>query len=319
MSEDAAYNRIETARAAYKYPVILSGLSDGSLNVTTVRLLARRLTAENHRALLAAASGRSKREVEELLAREYPQPDVAALVRKMPSRPGPGPAPVTGAVPRVGGLPPVGALPPVAQDSLSPRSPSLIDPMPSATMPLTASPTEAPQTWVVAPPAPPTARSTVTPLAEDRYLVKFTVSAVTRQKLKQVQDLVRHANPTGDPAEIFDRGLTLMLEELNRKRFAALKGPRAGRRDTIAGLKVAPTATRRSRHVSAAVKRAVVARDGGRCGFVGEGAAAATSERSWSSIMPRPSRAVGRRRREISSCDAARTTRMKRSCSSEVG
>src|SRR5688500_4587906 len=57
LSEDAAYNRIETARAAHKFPVILARLADGSLNVTTVRLLARRLTSENHAALLASASG----------------------------------------------------------------------------------------------------------------------------------------------------------------------------------------------------------------------------------------------------------------------
>src|SRR5688572_31542224 len=37
MSEDVAYNRIETARAVHKFPVILSALADGTLNVTTVR------------------------------------------------------------------------------------------------------------------------------------------------------------------------------------------------------------------------------------------------------------------------------------------
>src|SRR5688572_12665063 len=87
MSEDVAYNRIETARAAHRFPMILSALAEGTLNVTTVRLLARRLTPDNHEALLAAASGRSKREVEELVARHYPQPDVPSSVRKLPTRP----------------------------------------------------------------------------------------------------------------------------------------------------------------------------------------------------------------------------------------
>jgi hypothetical protein len=67
LSEDAAYNRVEAARASRLFPRILEQLVDGSLTVTSVRLLARLLTAENHRELLAAASRRSKREVEELI------------------------------------------------------------------------------------------------------------------------------------------------------------------------------------------------------------------------------------------------------------
>src|SRR5258707_15865980 len=86
LSEDAVYNRIKTARAARRYPVIVSRLESGDLSLTTVRLLAPRLTPENHQELLAAASGKGKQAVEELLARRFPQPDVAARVRKVPTR-----------------------------------------------------------------------------------------------------------------------------------------------------------------------------------------------------------------------------------------
>lgn len=51
-----------------------------------MRLLARHLTPENHEELLAAASGKGKQAVEELLARRFPQPDVPPLVRKVASR-----------------------------------------------------------------------------------------------------------------------------------------------------------------------------------------------------------------------------------------
>ena len=71
---DSALLREVKRRAVKRFPVILAGLADGRLNVTTVRLLARRLTPENHAALLAEASGRSKREVEEIVALHYPQP-----------------------------------------------------------------------------------------------------------------------------------------------------------------------------------------------------------------------------------------------------
>src|SRR5712691_7376638 len=61
LSEPAAYNRIEAARAARRFPV------------------------ENHQELLAAAAGKSKRDVEELLVRYFPRPEVPSLVRKLPA------------------------------------------------------------------------------------------------------------------------------------------------------------------------------------------------------------------------------------------
>jgi hypothetical protein len=39
--------------------------------------------------------------------------------------------------------------------------------------------------------------------------VQFTVSRETYDKLRHAQDLLRHTIPTGDPAVIFDRALTL--------------------------------------------------------------------------------------------------------------
>jgi hypothetical protein len=86
LSEDAAYNRIKAARAARLYPSIVGMLADGSLSPTTIRLLAAHLTVENHEPLLAAAAGKGKQDVEVLLARWFPQADVAPSVRKLPSR-----------------------------------------------------------------------------------------------------------------------------------------------------------------------------------------------------------------------------------------
>jgi hypothetical protein len=55
LSEHAAYGRIEAARAARKFPVLLELLSEGSVTLTTVGLLAPHLTAENHQDLLERA------------------------------------------------------------------------------------------------------------------------------------------------------------------------------------------------------------------------------------------------------------------------
>jgi len=97
----------------------------------------------------------------------------------------------------------------------------------------------------------------VSPLAPDRYQIRFTASAATCEKLRLAQDLLRHAIPGGDPAEIFDRALTALLADLTRKKFAATKRPRGSRSQRAA-----------SRNIPAAVKRVVVARDRGRCAFV---------------------------------------------------
>ncbi|HET9318052.1 MAG TPA: HNH endonuclease, partial [Vicinamibacteria bacterium] len=86
LSEHAAYNRIEAARAARRFPLVLDRLADGLMTLTTVRLLIPHLTDENHRELLMAAARRSKQEVEELLARRRPRPDTPPSVRKVPER-----------------------------------------------------------------------------------------------------------------------------------------------------------------------------------------------------------------------------------------
>src|SRR2546428_2140578 len=62
LSEAEAYNRIEAARAARRFPIILDRLAMRSLSLTTVCVLASHLTADNCQELLAAASGKSRRE-----------------------------------------------------------------------------------------------------------------------------------------------------------------------------------------------------------------------------------------------------------------
>src|SRR5687768_10010248 len=82
LSEHAAYNRIAAARAVRTFPVILDLLANGSVNMTTVTILAPHLTPENHRAVLAEATHRSKDEVKVIQSRLAPRPDVPSTIRK---------------------------------------------------------------------------------------------------------------------------------------------------------------------------------------------------------------------------------------------
>ncbi len=235
LSEDAVYNRIKTARAARRYPVIVSRLESGDLSLTTVRLLAPRLTPENHQELLAAASGKGKQAVEELLAREFPQADVPARVRKLPSR----------------------AAAPAANVAPTNTAPTACPPVagfePLGTAPATIAGAEAPLVLLV--PAAP--RAVVRRLALERYEIRFTASAAMREKLRVAQDLLGHALPSGDIAQVFDRALTLLVADLSRRKFAATARPRRSRGQSD-----------ESRNVPAEVKRLCAARDQRRCAFV---------------------------------------------------
>ena len=84
MSEGEAYNRIEVGRAARRFPVVLEMLADGRLHLTAVRLLAPHMTVDNHADVLGFAYGKTKLEIQEIVARLAPRPDAPASVRRVP-------------------------------------------------------------------------------------------------------------------------------------------------------------------------------------------------------------------------------------------
>jgi hypothetical protein len=242
LSDDAAYTRVEAARTCRLFPQVLEQLVDGSLTITSVRLLARLLTAENHRELLAAASRRSKREVEELIACRFPKPDTASSVRKAPER--------TASRSPVAPMREVkGAVQVVSAPATTMVAPAPVTIAPEAVWPR---------------PTASTHRPAVKPLAADRYEIRFTARAATRDKLKVAQDLLRHAIPSGDVAAIFDRALSELIEAHSRRKMAVVRRPAK-----VRAVAVSRPAADDSRYVPSEVKRAVWARDGGRCAFVG--------------------------------------------------
>src|SRR5207253_4713310 len=83
-SEDAAYNRIAVARVGRRFPAVIEAMRSGRVHLWGLRLLAPHLTGEKHCEVLAQAAGKTKREIEELVARLAPQPPVRSLVRKLP-------------------------------------------------------------------------------------------------------------------------------------------------------------------------------------------------------------------------------------------
>lgn len=87
----------------------------------------------------------------------------------------------------------------------------------------------------------------------------LTLSLETHEKLRRAQALARHAIPDGDLGLLLDRALTLLIADFERRRSSRVVSPRTG----------SANATRRGRHIPAAVKRTVSQRDQGQCAFVG--------------------------------------------------
>ena len=86
LSSSEAHRRLLGARLMRLFPMIAPLLETGAINITALELLRHHLTEENHRELLAEASFKTKEEIQELLARRYPRPDVPDSVRKVPER-----------------------------------------------------------------------------------------------------------------------------------------------------------------------------------------------------------------------------------------
>lgn len=81
MSENQSGRRIAAARLIRRFPALLPHIETGELQLTTLLLLARELTSENFEELVTDARGKSKREVELLIAGRAPKPDIPSLVR----------------------------------------------------------------------------------------------------------------------------------------------------------------------------------------------------------------------------------------------
>ena len=93
LSEHDAWRTVAAARVARRFPLALELLAEGSLNLTTLNLLAPCLTAANHRELLAAARGKRRAQVEELVAQQLPQPDLPPAIQRLLTPP---PTPLAG-------------------------------------------------------------------------------------------------------------------------------------------------------------------------------------------------------------------------------
>jgi HNH endonuclease len=251
LSEAEAYRRITVARVARKHPAILKALRDGRLHLSGLVRLMPLVNADNCTALLERASHLTTRQIEHLVTELAPRPDVPSVIRKLPQK---------------RQRRSVVAVEASSLSSAAELFPERVEAQTAEPPPhelvarrVVTLPAATPQALPTLLPSRP---AVVEPLAPARFKVQFTASSELRDKLERLTALLRTEVPDGDLEAVIDRAVTDTLERLEARRFGKTVVPRK----MLAGTDTSAA----SRHIPAAVRRAVRERDGERCGFVDE-------------------------------------------------
>ncbi|MBS2011769.1 MAG: HNH endonuclease [Deltaproteobacteria bacterium] len=255
----SAYRRLTAARLVRRFPSLLSRVEEGDLHLEGLCLLKDVLTEANVETLTEAASRKTLREIEHLVACLAPKPDVEASIRKLPERRPSSTASAAASAAAATATAPPPTTPTTSRPSAADRTIDLFAPpaertVPDEPAPAPAAPTRAPA------PAPAVARvgarARVEQLSEARHKVQLTVSAETRAKIDRASALMKHRNPSGELEVLFDRAMDALIEKLEKERLAKTSRPQKSTRPSEPG------------HVPAAVRREVFERDGESCTYL---------------------------------------------------
>jgi hypothetical protein len=109
-----------------------------------------------------------------------------------------------------------------------------------------------------APGAPATPR--IAPTSPGRYALQLTIGQHAHDMLRRAQELLAHAQPGCEFADVLELALSDLVQRLEQHKFGDTDTPRRRRRRPSSD----------DRHVPAEVRRQVAERDGKRCTFVSE-------------------------------------------------
>ena len=232
-SEDAALKRIRAARVARRFPVIFEAIADGRVHLSGVVLLAPHFREGNVEEILAAATHRTRAELEELVARLAPKPDLPTSITRIDPA---GPAGPTGDAGQLAPGPPPAPAGATGRLALEP------------------------------PAAPERSAKRTKALAPGRYALEVTIGQETQDKLVRAQALLRHRNPGGELAEVLDCALDALLMKLEKERFGAAERPRVAKaRGEDADPRYVPREVRREVHARDGEQCTFVSDGGVRC------------------------------------------------------
>lgn len=102
----------------------------------------------------------------------------------------------------------------------------------------------------------PALRSKITPLSPGRFCWQFTMPQRAQDLMDEARDLAGGDPRANDPVEILIEALAIWVEKRRKEKFAEVAHPRA------------QCGEAKGRHIPAAIRRIVAARDGRQCTFV---------------------------------------------------
>src|SRR6185369_12753219 len=266
MSEGTAGRRVTAARVCRRFPDAFERVARGELHLCALCALAPHLNEQNAAEWFEACKGKTRRQIEELLAARFPRPDVREQIRRLPAR---GQGLTNGAVAEgmngfvVQTMPAVRGLeaPVIAADLGSASGPA---------------PSDGARVEVrVADPRLRHRARELEPLSADRFGVHFTADAELRDLIERARALASHRLPNGDLAGLMRLMAACFVRQEEKRRFGIGARPRPLKAETVPALSTGHDAPpggvgKRARYVAVTVRRETHTRDGGQCSFVSE-------------------------------------------------
>ena len=284
LSNSEAFHRITAARIARQFPMVFNLIEQRQLHLTAVCLLRDYLTPENHQDLLAETCHKRKWQVQELLARRFPRPDVESRVRKLPPLRAAAAAVPASQVPLLraaAAAVPASQVARIAPQIVPPVVPHAAGVAPQAVPAARNSTPPAKDSLPSPPPRTAPVPVRVEPLSEARYRIQLNASGTLKEKLDRLRALTSHSNPSGDIALVIERALDVALEQVEKQRFAKTNRPRGSRYSFVQtkskARKLGSTARKRD-HVPNEVLREIAERDGLQCSYRGANGCRCTAQ-----------------------------------------
>lgn len=232
--EGGAYRRVHAARVARKYPAVLPQIAKGRLTLTSLLLLSPILNEGNHSELLREADGKTKRELETIVAKRDPRPPLPDSIRRLPGAPA-----------WAGGIPATSS-----RDALS-REPA-------------ASPSDFAG---ILPAATPHEWQAIVPLAIDRVRIGFDAALTLMSLIDRARQILRHKYPEGRLEDVMKEALEFLLEKKDPQRKLEIKRAALIREGNEPRKPRFLRSLTNGRYIPAWVKRSVWERDDGRCAW----------------------------------------------------
>ncbi len=278
MSEGTAGRRVTAARVCRRFPEAFVRVARGELHLCALCALAPHLNAENAGELFEACRGKTRRQIEELLAVRFPRPDVREQIRRLPERT------QTPASPQPSVTETETKDQPILQRTAcegSAKVEEITSIVASCPAPRAAQPV----------PAGSRRRRELEPLSADRFGIHFTADRELRELIERARALASHRLPKGDLASLMKLMAASFVRQEEKRRFGI--GVRPRRVDGTKSISAAEEPTppgggpaspvraepeqpegrraqndERGRYLPVAVRREAHKRGHGRCSFV---------------------------------------------------